>query len=134
MEESDAGVNNPDDRRYTAEHEWARREGASVTIGITHYAQDALGDVVYVDLPAAGTRVEQGQPFGEVESTKSVSDLYAPLTGVIAARNEALEQNPELVNADPYGDGWMVTIEADDPEGVDALLSAEDYAKLIAQV
>ena len=125
-------MNNPDDRKYTAEHEWARAEGDRVTVGITYYAQDALGDVVYVDLPATGTRVEEGQPFGEVESTKSVSDLYAPITGVIAERNEALEQHPELVNSDPYGEGWMVVIEADDAAGVDALLTAEQYGGLTA--
>lgn len=124
---------NPEDLRYTEEHEWARAEGTRVTIGITDYAQDALGDVVYVDLPATGTRVEKGQPFGEVESTKSVSDLYAPLSGSVVERNEALESQPELVNSDPYGDGWMVIIEAEAPSEVDALLSAGDYAKLTAQ-
>lgn len=121
---------NPDDLRYTQEHEWARSDGARVTIGITHYAQDALGDVVYVDLPASGTRVEKGQPFGEVESTKSVSDLYAPLTGVVVERNETLESSPELVNSDPYGGGWMVVIEADAPDDVTALMSAADYEAL----
>lgn len=123
---------NPSELRYTEEHEWARAEGARVTVGITQYAQDALGDVVYVDLPATGTRVEQGQPFGEVESTKSVSDLYAPLTGTIVERNEALESQPELVNGDPYGQGWMVVIEADQSDAVDRLLSAEEYEKLTA--
>jgi glycine cleavage system H protein len=123
---------NPSELRYTEEHEWARADGARVTVGITAYAQDALGDVVYVDLPATGTRVEQGQPFGEVESTKSVSDLYAPMSGTIAERNEALESQPELVNSDPYGEGWMVVIEADDPDVVDGLMSAEDYEKLTA--
>jgi glycine cleavage system H protein len=123
---------NPDDRRYTEEHEWARADGKRVTVGITAYAQDALGDVVYVDLPASGTRVEQGQPFGEVESTKSVSDLYAPVSGTIAERNEALEAQPELVNSDPYGQGWMVVIETDSEDAVSALLSADDYARLTA--
>lgn len=102
-----------------------------MTVGITEYAQDALGDVVYVDLPASGTRVEKGQPFGEVESTKSVSDLYAPLTGTIVERNESLESQPELVNSDPYGAGWMVVIDADDAAQIEGLLSAEDYDKLI---
>lgn len=120
----------PDDLRYTQEHEWARADGPRVTIGITDYAQDQLGDVVYVDLPASGTRVEKGQPFGEVESTKSVSDLYAPLTGTIVERNETLESSPELVNADPYGRGWMVVIEAEQPDEVGALLSAADYQDL----
>jgi glycine cleavage system H protein len=121
---------NPDDRRYTEEHEWARVDGRRLTVGITAYAQDALGDVVYIDLPATGTRVEQGQPFGEVESTKSVSDLYAPVTGTIVERNETLESNPELVNSDPYGDGWMVVIEAEEDGGGEGLLSAADYDKL----
>ena len=123
---------NPAELKYTEEHEWTRADGARVTVGITEYAQDALGDVVYVDLPATGTRVEQGQPFGEVESTKSVSDLYAPLSGTIVERNESLESTPELVNSDPYGEGWMVVIEADDAGAVDGLMSAEDYDKLTA--
>ena len=123
---------NPSELKYTEEHEWTRTDGSRVTVGITSYAQDALGDVVYVDLPATGTRVESGQPFGEVESTKSVSDLYAPLTGTIVERNEALESNPELVNSDPYGEGWMVVIEADDAGATDSLLSVEDYEKLTA--
>ena len=123
---------NPSELKYTEDHEWARADGPRVTVGITQYAQDALGDVVYVDLPATGTRIEQGQPFGEVESTKSVSDLYAPLSGTIVERNEALESQPELVNSDPYGDGWMVVIEAEDAAAVDGLLSADDYEKLTA--
>lgn len=122
---------NPDELRYTEEHEWARLEGRRLTVGITDYAQDALGDVVYIDLPANGTRVEQGQPFGEVESTKSVSDLYAPVSGTIVERNETLESQPELVNSDPYGQGWMVVIEADEDAATGALLSAADYDKLI---
>jgi len=122
---------NPEELRYTEEHEWARVDGRRLTVGITDYAQDALGDVVYIDLPANGTRVEQGQPFGEVESTKSVSDLYAPVSGTIVERNEALESQPELVNSDPYGQGWMVVIEADEGADTGALLSAADYDKLI---
>jgi glycine cleavage system H protein len=124
---------NPEDLKYTEEHEWARVEGSRLTVGITQYAQDALGDVVYVDLPATGTRVEAGQPFGEVESTKSVSDLYAPVTGTIVERNEALESSPELVNSDPYGDGWMVVIEVEDAAATGELLDAEAYRKLIEQ-
>ncbi len=123
---------NPSELRYTEEHEWTRADGARITVGITQYAQDALGDVVYVDLPATGTRVEKGQPFGEVESTKSVSDLYAPVSGTIVERNETLESSPELVNSDPYGEGWMVVIEADDSGADEGLMSAEDYDKLIA--
>lgn len=122
---------NPPDLRYTEEHEWARAEDSRITVGITDYAQDALGDVVYVDLPASGTRVEQGQPFGEVESTKSVSDLYAPVTGTIVERNESLESQPELVNSDPYGQGWLVVIEAEDGTQVEALMDASAYEDLI---
>ena len=122
---------NPEELRYTDEHEWARVEGRRLTVGITDYAQEALGDVVYIDLPASGTRVEQGQPFGEVESTKSVSDLYAPVSGTIVERNETLESQPELVNSDPYGQGWMVVIEADEDAATGELLSAADYDKLI---
>lgn len=120
----------PQELKYTEEHEWARPEGERLTVGITDYAQDALGDVVYVDLPATGTRVEKGQPFGEVESTKSVSDLYAPVDGTIVERNESLESSPELVNADPYGQGWMVVIELDEPGAADSLLSPDDYEQL----
>ena len=122
---------NPEELRYTEEHEWARVDGRRLTVGITDYAQDALGDVVYIDLPANGTRVEQGQPFGEVESTKSVSDLYAPVSGTIVERNETLESQPELVNSDPYGQGWMVVIEAAEDAQTGALLSAAEYDKLI---
>jgi glycine cleavage system H protein len=124
---------NPEELKYTEEHEWARRDGGRLTIGITTYAQDALGDVVYVDLPATGTRVEAGQPFGEVESTKSVSDLYAPVSGTIVERNESLESAPELVNSDPYGEGWMVVIEAEDPAAIDGLLDKAAYDKLVEQ-
>jgi glycine cleavage system H protein len=123
---------NPPDLKYTEEHEWARAEGTRVTVGITTYAQDALGDVVYVDLPATGTRVESGQPFGEVESTKSVSDLYAPVSGTIVERNESLESSPELVNSDPYGEGWMVVIEVENPSVLDGLLDVGAYERLLA--
>ncbi|MGH8910010.1 MAG: glycine cleavage system protein GcvH [Egibacteraceae bacterium] len=121
---------NPEDLRYTEEHEWARADGTRITVGITHYAQKALGDVVYVDVPETGRRVERGQPFGEVESTKSVSDLYAPATGMIVECNESLESHPELVNSDPYGEGWIVVIEVDDPDEVGRLLSAADYTRI----
>jgi glycine cleavage system H protein len=130
--EEDVRVN-PEDLRYSEEHEWARADGARITVGITDYAQDALGDVVYVDLTATGTKVEAGQPFGEVESTKSVSDLYAPVSGTIVERNETLEASPELVNSDPYGDGWMVVIEADNPSAVDDLLDASAYANFVEE-
>lgn len=117
----------PEDLKYTKEHEWARRDGGTVRVGITDYAQDALGDIVYVDLPAPGTAVKAMQPMGEVESTKSVSDLYAPVSGTISERNSALEETPELVNQSPYGDGWLASIEMSDPAELDGLLSASDY-------
>ena len=123
---------NPEELRYTEEHEWVRLDGNRATIGITDYAQDALGDVVYVDLPATGTDVEQGQPFGEVESTKSVSDLFAPFGGTIVERNAALESTPELVNSDPYGEGWMVIIELADASAVEGLMDAAAYTELVA--
>lgn len=112
----------PDDLRYTAEHEWIRVSGDVLRIGITDHAQEALGDIVFVSLPAVGTEVQAGQSLGEVESTKSVSDVYAPLAGVITARNDALESTPELVNSDPYGEGWMVEVRPAD--GVDAALTS----------
>ncbi|MFP5224246.1 MAG: glycine cleavage system protein GcvH [Actinomycetota bacterium] len=119
----------PTELGYTAEHEWARDEDGRFRVGITHYAQDALGDVVYVDLPAVGSEVTVGKPFGEVESTKSVSDLYAPMSGKIVERNQDLEDKPELVNSDPYGEGWLVVIE---PSGeVEKLLTSEEYQGLI---
>ncbi len=101
---------NPADLKYTAEHEWVRVVGDHLRIGITDYAQEALGDIVFVTLPNVGTEVAPGQSFGEVESTKSVSDVYAPLAGLVTARNESLDANPELVNSDPYGEGWMVEL------------------------
>jgi glycine cleavage system H protein len=126
-------VTTPDNLRYTAEHEWVTpaAEG-TVRIGITHHAQDALGDIVFVQLPEPGTEVEAGQPLGEVESTKSVSDVYAPLTGTVTARNDALEQTPELVNSDPYGAGWMFELRISDPTTLAALLDAEAYRGLIS--
>ena len=125
----------PDDLRYTKEHEWVRDEGdGRVRVGITDYAQDALGDVVYVDVPETGTEVTAGQPFGEVESTKSVSDVYAPVSGTVIERNGALEERPELVNEDPYGDGWMVAIEVADPGQLGALLDAKAYTSHVEEV
>jgi len=117
----------PDDLRYTSEHEWVRTEGGRVRVGITAYAQDALGDIVYVQLPDAGSTVEAGSSVGEVESTKSVSDLFAPITGTVVERNEALDATPELVNTDPYGQGWMFEVEPSDPGAVDGLLTADQY-------
>ncbi|WAX57003.1 glycine cleavage system protein GcvH [Jatrophihabitans cynanchi] len=122
----------PDDLLYTAEHEWVRvSEGsAAVRVGITDYAQSALGDVVYVSLPDVGAQVGAGAAFGEVESTKSVSDLYAPLAGVVTARNEQLQQTPELINSDPYGAGWIVELEPSDAADLDALLDPGAYGTL----
>ena len=117
----------PEDLKYTREHEWARLDGKLVRVGITHYAQDSLGDIVYVDLPSPGTQVSAGQAFGEVESTKSVSDIYSPITGSITERNARLEESPDLVNQDPYGEGWMVLIEPTNVAELDGLLSAADY-------
>ncbi len=121
----------PEDLRYTAEHEWVRTPGrtdGSVRVGITDYAQDALGDIVYVQLPAVGDEVAAGTAVGELESTKSVSDVYAPVTGTVVARNEALDATPELVNTDPYGEGWLfeVTLSGDAGD----LLDAAGYAAL----
>jgi glycine cleavage system H protein len=124
----------PDDVRYTAEHEWARSSAESpetIRIGITDYAQEALGDIVFVTLPEVGAEVTAGQPFGEVESTKSVSDIYAPVAGVVVARNEALDRQPELLNSDPYGEGWIVEIQVASAGVLDGLLSAEDYQKSV---
>lgn len=120
----------PDDLKYTAEHEWVRAPGStegSVRVGITHYAQDALGDIVYVQLPEVGDDLESGTAVGELESTKSVSDVYAPVAGTVVSRNDVLEQTPELVNSDPYGEGWLLEILPTDPSVVESLLSAEDY-------
>jgi glycine cleavage system H protein len=122
----------PDDLRYTAEHEWVQsREDGVVRIGITAYAQDALGDVVFVTLPEEGTPVAPGQACGEVESTKSVSDVFAPITGTVTARNAALDANPELVNSSPYGEGWMFEVRPDDPASLDSLLDAAAYRELL---
>jgi glycine cleavage system H protein len=126
-------VDYPDDVRYTKEHEWARVESdGRVRVGITDYAQDALGDVVYVDIPEVGTAVQSGKPFGEVESTKSVSDIYSPVTGTVIERNGALEDRPELLNEDPFGGGWMVAIDAADSTELDGLMDADGYRSFTA--
>ncbi len=124
-------MNVPAELRYSNEHEWISRDGTTVRVGITDYAQDALGDVVFVQLPQVGSTVSAGDTFGEVESTKSVSDVYAPVSGTIVAVNEALADNPGLLNDDPYGDGWLCTIEPSDESELDALLTAEGYRSLI---
>jgi glycine cleavage system H protein len=117
----------PEDLRYTAEHEWVRAGDGAVRVGITAYAQDALGDVVYVSLPAVGDSVTAGDSCGEVESTKSVSDIYAPLSGEVTAVNEVLDASPELVNTDPYGEGWMYELRVTDEAALDGLLDHTAY-------
>jgi len=131
--EREDDVEFPEDLRYTKEHEWARADGARVRIGITDFAQDALGDVVYVDLPEVGAEVTASQAFGEVESTKSVSDVFSPLSGTIVERNPLLDERPELVNEQPYGDGWLIVIEVADPALVEQLLDAAAYQAFIQQ-
>jgi len=121
----------PEDLRYTAEHEWVAGDGSGpVRVGITHFAQDALGDIVYVELPDEGAVVTAGESFGEVESTKSVSELYAPVTGTVVARNDKLGDTPEVINTDPYGAGWLVEIAPSDPKSIDGLLTAAAYREL----
>jgi glycine cleavage system H protein len=123
-------MNVPDELRYSADHEWVRTEGDRVRIGITDYAQDALGDVVFIDLPAAGAKVDAGGVLGEVESTKSVSEVYAPLTGEVVTVNSALADAPEVLNADPYGEGWICEMVPSDPSALDGLLDASGYRQL----
>jgi glycine cleavage system H protein len=123
--------NVPDDLRYTSDHEWVRQEGGRVRIGITDYAQDALGDVVFVQLPDPGSKVEAGGSFSEVESTKSVSDIYAPVAGTVVEVNNELADAPQRLNEDPYGEGWICLIEPTDPGAFDGLLDAAAYQALI---
>lgn len=120
----------PDDLRYSVEHEWVRPVDGAVRVGITDYAQDALGDIVYVDLPEVGKKVETGGVLGEVESTKSVSEIYAPLPGTVVAVNDRLSESPELLNTDPYGDGWICELEPEENQGQGSLLGAEAYRQL----
>ncbi len=124
-------MNVPEDLRYSSDHEWVRRDGDEVRVGITDYAQDALGDVVFVQLPAVGAAVTAGDPFGEVESTKSVSDVYAPVSGTVSEINEALVDSPQLLNEDPYGEGWICAIRISEPSHLESLLDAAAYLKLI---
>ena len=120
----------PGDLRYSTDHEWAAIDGTSVRIGVTDYAQDALGDVVFVQLPDVGSAFALGGSFGEVESTTSVSDIYAPVSGTVREVNLRLADEPQLVNSDPYGDGWLCVIEMDEPSQLDHLLDAEAYSAL----
>ncbi len=125
----------PDDRRFTREHEWILPlDNGNIRIGITDYAQDALGDVVFVALPEVGASVRTGDSVGEVESTKSVSEIYAPVSGTIVARNDAVETAPETINEDPYEAGWLFVLEPEVPADVENLLSPEDYSALIAEI
>ncbi len=122
----------PEDCRYLETHEWARRDGETVRVGITDFAQDELGDVVFVELPAVGDHVDREAAFGVIESIKAVSDLYAPVSGEVTAVNETLFDAPELVNEDPFGDGWMLELALDDESELDALLDADGYGEQIA--
>lgn len=117
----------PEDLKYAANHEWVKTDGSNVTMGISDYAQDALGDIVFVELPEVGRQVTAGEAFAEVESTKSVSDVFAPVSGTVTSTNAALENTPELVNTDPYGDGWFVVIEASDLSELDSLMDVAAY-------
>lgn len=123
-------MNVPDELRYTSDHEWVKLEGDSIRVGITDYAQDALGDVVFVQPPEVGAAVAAGESFSEVESTKSVSDVYVPLTGTVTAVNDALSEHPERLNEDPYGEGWLCVIHVDDAAAFGSLLDADAYRKL----
>lgn len=120
----------PDDRKYTKEHEWAQERDGRIVIGITHHAQDQLGDIVFVGLPDPGTEVTAGQPLGEVESTKSVSDVYSPVSGTVLEKNGEAESNPEVINEDPYDKGWLVSVDAQEG-ALDGLMSASEYAAFV---
>ena len=124
-------MNFPDDLKYTSDHEWARVQGTRVTVGITDFAQDQLGDVVYVELPAVGDEVKKGESFGVVESTKAVSDLFAPVSGKVVEVNDPLVETPETVNEDPYEEGWLIAIEPSDPAELAALLDAKAYKAFV---
>ena len=119
--------------KYTEDHEWILVDGDIATVGITHHAQDALGDVVFVALPEVGASVREGDACGEVESTKSVSEIYAPVAGTIVARNDAVETAPETLNTDPYEGGWLFVLEPEDPQSAESLLAAEDYDALVRE-
>jgi len=126
-------MNFPEDLKYTKDHEWIKVEANIGTIGITDFAQKELGDIVYIEVESEGFEVEEGESFGTIEAVKTVSDLFMPVPGKIQEFNEALEGEPELVNSDPYGQGWILKVELKDAASVNELLSAEDYQKLIAE-
>ena len=124
---------NPSGLKYSKEHEWALVEGDIATVGVTHFAQDSLGDVVYIDLPPPGTDLEQFAKFGEIESVKAVSDLFTPLSGTVTEVNQEAVDDPERVNTDPYGDGWLIKLRVDDSAGLDNLMTADAYEALLAE-
>jgi glycine cleavage system H protein len=126
-------MNFPEDLKYTREHEWARVKGKRVVVGITEFAQDQLGDVVYVELPSLGDEVKKGEAFGVVESTKAVSDVFAPVSGKVVEVNDPLTDAPETINEDPYEEGWMIQVEASDLKDLDDLLNAGAYAKFVEE-
>ncbi len=126
-------MSHPSDRKYSNEHEWVIAEGDTATIGITSYAQDQLGEVVYIDLPSVGDTVASGDTFGEIESVKSVSELYAPVTGEVVEVNDSLSDSPETVNQDPHGEGWMIKVRLDDASELDGLMSADEYDESITE-
>ncbi|HBR18161.1 MAG: glycine cleavage system protein H [Deltaproteobacteria bacterium RIFCSPLOWO2_12_FULL_43_16] len=123
----------PKDVKYTKEHEWVRVEGNIATVGVTDYAQDSLGDVVYLELPQDGANVTKDETFGVVESVKAVSDLYSPISGTVAEINDALVDNPEVINDDPYGDAWMLKVEMSSPAEIKELLTADEYKKYVEE-
>lgn len=128
-----ATLSYPTDLRYTREHEWARAKGNVATVGITAYAQDHLGDVVYLELPEVGSEVARGKPFGVVESTKAVSELFAPVSGKVLEANQPLVDSPEVINEDPYAEGWMIQVEMKDPKELDELMTAAQYEAFVKE-
>ena len=123
----------PEDLKYTIEHEWVREEGENIVVGITDYAQEALGELVYIELPSEGDEINKGDTFGAVESTKSVSDLFAPLSGEVVEVNEALLDSPELINQDPYGEGWMIKVKAFEADELSGCIDFEEYTDIVEQ-
>jgi glycine cleavage system H protein len=122
----------PEDRRYTVEHEWIKLEGDTAVVGITNFAQDQLGDVVYVELPKVGDHVDAMQPFGVIESVKTASDLFAPISGTVSEVNSQIVDEPQLVNDEPYASGWLIKVKPDNPDDIDGLLSAQQYVDHVA--